>query len=96
MSAEQTTITVLVIIVLNIPLYFWIARQFFRDLADFGECVFFWLKPDILSWVDGTLRDDFAGTLRLLGWIGLCALITFLEVVMILALLDRFLVSGGV
>ena len=95
MNNQQFTLALIALIALNVPLYYWLAKRFFRDMADFGECVFFWLKPDILSWVDGSLWDDIMGSLRLFGWITLCIIITMLEVVFLLPLVQMVLGGGG-
>ncbi len=44
-------------------------RLFFRSFEDFLECFFYALKPDILSWVDGTISDDFFKSLKLSAWL---------------------------
>lgn len=40
-------------------------RPFFGDEKDFWECVGYWLKPDFLSWADGSLHKDYGKTMKL-------------------------------
>src|SRR3954463_12953935 len=50
-------------------------RLFFKGFSDFIECLRFYFQPNIISLFRGELVDDFWGSLRLGGWVGLSLLL---------------------
>lgn len=45
-------------------------RLIFRDWDDFCECVVYSLKPDVYSWLQGDLEEDWWAEMRMYVWIG--------------------------
>lgn len=79
-----------VLVVVNAPLYWVLGKLFFGSWEVFWECVKFWFKPDILSWFDGTYWEDHEAEWRLFLWMLLCGLVVFGEYVLI----SRLFLSG--
>jgi uncharacterized protein len=52
------TAMVVVLIVLNIPLYLLLGKIFFSTWDRFFEALKFWFKPDFVSWLDGSYWQD--------------------------------------
>lgn len=65
--------------VVNIPLYLLVGRFFFKDWDSFGEAIYYWFKPDILSWFDGEHTDDFFAELKLGLFIAACGGLVWVE-----------------
>lgn len=51
-------------------LYKWL----FDDIYEFGECLKFWLMPDIISLLRGQWDKDWWAELKLLVWLGMTIL----------------------
>ncbi len=66
-----------VLCVCTIPLSFGLAWVIFDDLDGFVECVKYWIKPDILSWIQGEHAEDWWSEMKLFIWIALSAGILF-------------------
>lgn len=59
-------VTLLLILgVVNIPLYILVGKLFFRGWDDFWESIKFWFTPDILSLFLGQFWEDFFAELKL-------------------------------
>jgi hypothetical protein len=56
-KVDRTTM-IIVLIVLNVPLYLLLGRIFFGTWGRFLTAVKFWFKPDIFSWLDGSYWED--------------------------------------
>ncbi len=63
----------------NIPVAVGLGKLIFDSLEDFFECVKFWFKPDILSWIDGEYWKDTWAEFRFFCWIALCAFAIYAE-----------------
>ena len=73
-------ITILVIlIVVNAPLYYLFWRWIFKCWEGFMECVRFWLTPDIVSMFRGEYGQDWVSELKLGWWIFVSAAAVALE-----------------
>ncbi|MFK7960725.1 MAG: hypothetical protein AB8G96_09375 [Phycisphaerales bacterium] len=59
------------------PVLFVIGWAAFDDWEGFKEAVWYWLKPDIVSWLDGTAWDDMAGEWKLFAFIVVSGLVVF-------------------
>ena len=70
---------ILILTLLNIPLFFLIGKLIFNDWASFWEAVIFWFKPDIWSLLDGSYFEDCWAELRLLFFALACAATLFTE-----------------
>ena len=48
---------------------FWaLFRLFFADADEFGECIRYWLTPDIFSWFNGEGFEDMWAEMKLGMW----------------------------
>jgi len=70
MTTEMTTRGWIILAMLNIPLYWLMAKVFFKDLDDFLESVRFWFTPNIFSAFRGEYMDDLFAEMKLILWIG--------------------------
>ena len=61
-----------VVIMLNIPVYYGVYRVLFRDSDEFWDAVFYWFKPDMWSFIDGEFMEDFWAELKLAVFTGIC------------------------
>ena len=52
-------------------------RPFFGDLSGFGECIRYWLRPDIFSFFRGEWDEDRWAELKLFVWVALSAITGF-------------------
>jgi hypothetical protein len=60
------TAALVIVLIVNIPLFFVIGRYlFFHDWDEFGEAIFFWFKPDLWSMMDGTFWEDWMAEMKL-------------------------------
>ena len=73
----------IILAVVNIPLYFLWGKLLFRDWAGFKDAIFFWFKPDIFSLFDGEYWEDMVAEFKLAVWIGLCGFSVFGEAMLI-------------
>jgi hypothetical protein len=74
----------LILGILNLPVYWCIWRALFGDWEDFKEAVYFWLTPRWLDWLRGELFEDTWANTKLLVFFVLCALFVASEYVMLL------------
>ncbi len=65
--------------IVNILMYFRIAKGFFRDWDGFLDSLRFWLIPNRISFRRGVLADDISAERKLLIWIIFCFSIVFGE-----------------
>ncbi len=69
----------IIIAILNIPLYLYIGKMFFEDWQDFIEAIRYWLTPDIISAFKGEYWDDVFSELKLFLFFICCGLMVFAE-----------------
>ena len=62
-----------ILVAVNIPIYWGLGKLIFRDADEFGEAIYFWLKPDMWSALSGEFFEDLAAEFKLGVWIALCA-----------------------
>jgi hypothetical protein len=77
----------LVLLVLNLPVYAGIWRAFFGDWADLREALYFWLTPRWWDWLQGEQFEDTWANLKLLVFGLICGLTVVSEYV---NLVDHF------
>ena len=65
--------------VVNIPIYVLIGKVIFGCWSDFLEAVKFWLTPDSLSMFRGEYTDDIWAELKLGFLIGVCGACVYFE-----------------
>lgn len=82
---------VIVLIVLNIPVYSKIFYFIFRDSDDFKESVKYSLTPDIVSLFRGKYWKDWMGELKLSVFIMACIAVVAFEYLIIASLLNMLL-----
>lgn len=69
----------IVLIVVNTPLYYLFWKWIFKEWEVFGESLRFWFTPDILSIFRGELETDVLSEMRLWWWTFLCTAVVGLE-----------------
>ena len=70
MEASMTIRGWIILGMLNIPLYWFLGKVFFKDLDDFLESVRFWLTPNIFSAFRGEYWDDVFAEIKFMFWVG--------------------------
>jgi hypothetical protein len=84
----------LLLALINIPVYLLIGKLFFDDWEDFGECVRFWFTPEWISWLSGELGEEWWADLRLVAFIGVCSLVVYGEYHLLYAKTDQAVASA--
>lgn len=64
----------IILIIVNIPVYFVLGKLFFPTWEDFKEAVLFWITPDIISAFRGEFWEDWWAELKLGWWLLSCIL----------------------
>ena len=67
------------LIIVNVPVYYFSYKVIFGDLHELGRSIKFWLTPNIISWFRGEWSEDRWASLKLGLWLGVCAGAVFLE-----------------
>ena len=80
---DGDTVVLVVLGVVNIPLYLLIGKILFGSWTDFGEAVRFWFTPDIFSMFRGEYMDDWAAELKLGLFIVVCGGCVYAEYLLI-------------
>jgi hypothetical protein len=65
--------------VLNVPLYVLIGRVLFEDWSGFWESIKFWLTPNFISFFRGEYWDDVWSELKLWYFVVLCVIAVVVE-----------------
>ncbi len=77
-------ITLLIIlIVVNIPLYLGVGKVIFGGWEEFLEALKFWIKPDWLSWFQGEGWEDWVAEMKLAILVILCGVAVWGEYALI-------------
>ena len=58
-------ILVLILLVINAPIFYFLGKLFFDDKDGFFEAVFYLFKPNLGSLFDGTIFDDWKASFKL-------------------------------
>ena len=69
----------IILVIVNIPVYFGLGRLFFRTWGDFVEAVCFCNTPDIFSAFRGQYYEDRWASLKMTCWLLLCLLTLYGE-----------------
>lgn len=77
MNLNPVILTILIVV--NIPLYYFSWKWIFKCWEGFWECVRFWLTPDIVSMFRGEYGQDWFSELKLGWWIFLCVAAVAIE-----------------
>jgi hypothetical protein len=74
---------IIIVAVLNIPLYFVLGKMIFRTWESFWEAVKYNFKPDFWSLLTGHWLEDMWAETKLLVWGGLSGLCVYGEILLI-------------
>ncbi|GJM19560.1 MAG: hypothetical protein DHS20C14_17730 [Phycisphaeraceae bacterium] len=69
----------IILIIVNAPVYLLFGKAVFGGWDGFGECVKYWLMPDVVSLFRGEWGEDFWAELKLVWWAAGCAVVVFGE-----------------
>ncbi len=75
----MSTLGWIILVVVNIPVCWFLGWIVFRHWEDFWDCVKFWLTPDIISAFRGEWIEDQWAQTKLFLWVALCAAAVFGE-----------------
>lgn len=81
---------ILILIILNIPVYKWIFKQFFKSGDEFAEAIKYNFTPDIVSLFKGNYRKDRIAEIKLGAFIMCCILLIGLEYSIINSIYNLF------
>ncbi|MBN1901383.1 hypothetical protein JW926_08690 [Candidatus Sumerlaeota bacterium] len=73
----------IILILLNIPLYFLYGRIFFKTWDDFGEAISYLFIPSIFTTLQGEFWNRWWAGTKMFGWFALCVGTVYLEYVKI-------------
>ncbi|MBT3378248.1 MAG: hypothetical protein HN742_38350 [Lentisphaerae bacterium] len=68
-GVEFNPVVLIIIAILNLPLYFFWGKFMFSDWAGFMDAIKFWLTPDSWSFWRGEAMDDWFAEMKLFFWI---------------------------
>ena len=80
---DKNVIILIVLSVVNIPLYLVIGKVMFGGWAEFWDAIKFWFTPDVLSMLKGEYADDFWAEMKIGLFIVLCGVCVFGEFTLI-------------
>lgn len=60
---------IVILAIINIPLYFLIAKLLFESWEGFFDAIKFWLTPDSWSFLTGEFWDDAVAEFKLAVWV---------------------------
>jgi len=60
------------LVVVNSPIIFMLGRVIFGDAQGFIDALVFWIKPDLWSWVEGELFEDWWQSFKLWVFVAIC------------------------
>lgn len=83
-------VTIIVLFLLNIPIYKFLFRIFFVDENDYNESIRHTFTPNIISFFRGEYWKDRINTARLQFFILICIGIVVLEYILLNKLIDVF------
>ena len=69
---DRNVLILIVLGVVNIPLYLLLGQAMFDSWAGFGECLKYWLQPDSWSFIKGEWSEDQWSEFKLMIFVVLC------------------------
>lgn len=69
----------MILMVINLPLYFFIGKSFYNSWVDFTEALRYLFQPGWLSAIRGEFNDDFWETLKFYCYIATCAALVAIQ-----------------
>lgn len=70
---SPNAVLVLSLGVVNTPLYYLLYRLLYQDAQEFLDALYFWLKPDLWSLLDGEYWADFRAEMKLGLFVAVCS-----------------------
>lgn len=83
-------VLILVLLLVNIPLYKIIGKMIFKDEGEFWEAINYNFIPDLISLFRGRFAKDFFAELKLSFFLLCCGVVIFLEYVLIKGIIKIF------
>lgn len=81
---------IIILILINIPIYKIIFNTIFRSMDDFTESMRYVFTPDLFSLFRGEYTKDYFGELKISAFLGLSGLTVFLEYSFIQMIIRNF------
>ncbi|TDF99438.1 hypothetical protein E1757_06190 [Paenibacillus piri] len=86
---------IVILFVINFPVYRFIFRLFFSDADDFDESVRYSFTPNFISFFRGEYLQDKLGTMRLKFFVFICVVVIVVEFMLINQLFDFININFG-
>jgi len=87
---DREAIFLIILAIFNIPLYLLIGKYFFGNWKGFWKAIYFWFKPDFMSWWDGEYWRDQIHEFVLWLFFVLCGGMVFGEFILIKTVFSSF------
>ena len=88
---DQSVMYWVVLGVVNIPVILLVGWGVFGDWGGFVEALGYAIKPDLLSWMQGEMMDDWWAEMKLWVFVAGCGAVIYLEHI----LLQKLVFGGG-
>lgn len=88
----MSTVIILALLALNIPIYKSAFKMIFRSKEDFNECLNYFFTPIKFSLLKGEYFKDRFYSLRVSFFMGVCCLILYIEYLLIKFFWGRFVI----
>ena len=75
----NTTLLIILVVVINIPVFMLVGWVIFKDWEGFWEAIKYWIMPDWISMLRGEYFDDFLSEAKLLYFAIVCGALVFVE-----------------
>lgn len=72
-------IAILIFMILNSPIYWWLFRRFFKTKDEFKESLYYLFRWDMISLFKGEYWEDFQEEMKIKLFLALCFLIVVIE-----------------
>ena len=86
-------VLLIVLIIVNWPLYRWFVKILFGGVGGLGEAVRYWFIPDLYSFLTNRYFEDWWAELRLTVWLMMCAGCVIAEYTAVKSFLDWWYVD---
>ena len=82
---------IIILLIINFPVYKSISKRFFPYPGDFKEAIRFFITPNFISLLNKEYWEDISSGFVLMTFLVLCAFIVFIEYFFLLAIIGIFL-----
>ena len=79
----MNTTVLIILAIVNIPLYLLLGKWIFKDWRGFAECLRFWLTPNIISLFRGEYAQDWWSEMKLFFYLLCCGVCVAAEYALI-------------